>query len=461
MLTRIAAVARNILQSDRGAVAIQIALMMPVLIGIGALAIDIGYALFVQRQLQSAADGAAFSAAIAKSTGHPAAFSTEAYAVTGQVGFVNGANGVAIFVHNPPVNPPASATDAANASAIQVIIQQTLTLPLVSAACSLIPGGGCSGAFTVGAQAVAIPGTAGGGGGCALQKDPTTGVTISNGATVDLVGCGLDVCSTVTTGNNALSMSGGTHLNLCTTAACTSFSSASVSVAGAASVTNGAQINNVGSCQAPTCTTSTPCAAGLDPYASVTMPTMPGGCSNGTAQNYAHSNSGLQTLNPGVWCNGVSFTNDAQIKLNPGVYYVNGGNFNVGGAVQMTGTGVTIILTGSGSNYANATIGNGANVTLSAPTTGTTAGLAFVGDPNAPASTPTSSFGGGAHMSVTGALYFPTETVQFTNGISNPSGCTQLIAGTMVFNGGASFNSNCPGTGTQNISSSVPSALVE
>ena len=55
-------------------------------------------------------------------------------------------------------------------------------------------------------------------------------------------------------------------------------------------------------------------------------------------------------LNPGVWCNGVSFTNDAQIKLNPGVYYVNGGNFNVGGAVVMKGTGVTIVLTGTASD---------------------------------------------------------------------------------------------------------------
>jgi hypothetical protein len=64
-------------------------------------------------------------------------------------------------------------------------------------------------------------------------------------------------------------------------------------------------------------------------------------------------------------------------------------------------------------------------------------------------------------MNITGALYFPTETVQFTNGIANPSGCTQLIAGTMVFNGGASFNSNCPGTGTKPINPSVSTALVE
>ena len=67
MFARFAALARNFLQAKDGAVAIQMALIMVVLIGMGALATDIGYALFVQRQLQSAADASAFSAAIAQS----------------------------------------------------------------------------------------------------------------------------------------------------------------------------------------------------------------------------------------------------------------------------------------------------------------------------------------------------------------------------------------------------------
>jgi len=72
MFTRFAASARNFLHAEDGAVAIQLALSMVVLIGMGALAIDVGYALSKQRQMQSAADAAAFSAAVAKSTGHPA-----------------------------------------------------------------------------------------------------------------------------------------------------------------------------------------------------------------------------------------------------------------------------------------------------------------------------------------------------------------------------------------------------
>ena len=136
---------------EDGAVAIQMALISVVLLGMTGLATDVGYAYYVHRQMQSAADTAAFSAAIAKSNNSPS--TTEAYAVAGQVGFVNGANGATVTVNNPPVSPPATATDAANASAIQVIVQQPLTLPLISAVCSML-GGTCSGAVTMGAQAV-------------------------------------------------------------------------------------------------------------------------------------------------------------------------------------------------------------------------------------------------------------------------------------------------------------------
>ena len=209
MFTRITAATRDILQSEKGVVAIQMALVMTALLGMAGLAIDIGFALDKQRQMQSAADGAAFSAAIAKSTGHPAAFSTEAYAVAGQVGFVNGANGVTVTVNNPPVSPPASGADAANASAIQVIIQQPQTLPLVSTVCSLLPSGSCSGAVVVAAQAVAKLGS---GAGCALETlgGSGAGVTISNGATVTLTSCGLVANST---GNPAILVTGGATLN--------------------------------------------------------------------------------------------------------------------------------------------------------------------------------------------------------------------------------------------------------
>jgi len=461
MFIWIAALARKIRESREGAVAIQMALIFTALIGMGALASEIGFALYKHRQMQSAADAAAYGAAIAKSAGYPATLATEAYADAAAVGFVNGVNGVTIAVNNPPTSGP----NTANTSAIEVIITQPQTLTVVGAVNSLTGSANPSGLFNLGVRAVATAG--GGGGGCAAQLLPNQnpGVTISNGATVTMISCGMAVCST---GNTALSMSGGTNLNLCDTASCSPFSTKlTVSVAGKASVTNGAQINGQQSCTSPTCKASQgACAANVNPYASVTIPTPNpplSSCSNGTGKSYGYA-AGVQTINPGTWCNGVTFGSSAQIKLNPGVYYVNGGTFSVGGAVVMNGTGVTIVLTGSASDgyspaYANVSIGNGATVALAAPTTGTTQGIAFFGDPNAPVST-TSNFGGGAQMNITGAIYFPSDTVQFNNGISNPSGCTQLIAGNIQFSGGAQFSNNCAGTGTSAIGGG-PTTLVE
>jgi Flp pilus assembly protein TadG len=455
MFTRITALAREIRDSREGAVAIHMALIFIPMLGMVGLATDIGFVLDKHRQMQLGADVAAYSATIAKSTNNPTV-TTQANAVAGQAGFVNGANSVTITVNNPPVSPPANATDAADPTAVQVIITQPQTLPLVSLL--------YSGAFTLSVQAVA---TAGAGGACAwqLSSSANPGVTISNGATVNLKQCGLTTCST---GNTALSMSGGTHLNITDKSGNLS-SSFPVSVAGGASVTNGAQINNVGSCTAPTCKTSQgACAATADPYNSVAMPTPPTTCGTGFTNNkqYAH---GTWSLKPsdGMYCNGVQFTNDAIVTMAPGVYFIKGGTFNRQRATDRHGRHD---CPDRHRQRANVDIGNGANVTLSAPqptSSLATQGIVFFGDRSAPASTTSNCTGngastcfeGGASMNITGAIYFPTQTVQFNNGISNPSGCTQLIAGIIQFNGGANFSNNCAGTGTSG-SGGVPT-LVE
>lgn len=444
----LAALTCHIHGSRRGSVAIIMAITLPVALGMLALGSEIVFLLYKQRQMQSAADAAALGGATAVQSGHPAP-DVEARGTTGFLGFVHGANGVTVAVNRPPLT---GALVGSN-SAVEVIITQPQTLSLVSLF--------RSGLFSVSARAVA---KVGGGGGCAAQLLPNRnpGVTISNGATVTLKQCDMRVCST---GNTALSMSGGTHLNL-TDAAGILSSKQTVFVAGKASITNGAQINNVGSCSSPTCKASQgACAANLDPYANVTMPAPPSACGAGFSNNkqYAHGTWSLKPTD-GMYCNGVRFTNDAIVTMAPGVYFVKGGNFNVGGAVIMNATGVTIVLTGSGSNYATVTIGNGARVTLSAPTTGATAGLAFFGDRNAPWSSQAAkqqTFGGGAYMNITGAIYFPSTQVNFNNGISNPSGCTQLIAGTINFQGGAQFSNNCAGMGTSPIGSSGVTTLME
>lgn len=391
----------------RGSVAIQIAIMLTVILGFVSLTTEVGFILLKKREMQSAADSAAVSGATAITRGTPSNYQVEAQAVASASGFVNGSSGATVTVSSPP----ADGTYAGVSGAVEVVISQPQTVTLMS-----LFG---QSSIDVGARGVA---TVGSGTGCALQlnSSASVGVSVSNGATLNLTQCGLGSDSTSST---AVSVSGGATVN-----------AQAVTVVGGASLSNGGVIN-------PSSALKTAQPAISDPYASVAVPTY-SGCSNGTGKSYGYSAS-VQTLNPGVWCSGVSFGNGAQISLNPGVYIVNQGSFDVGGGVTMTGTGVTIVLTSSsGSNYATVTIANGANVTLSAPTSGATAGLVFFGDRNAPSSN-TNTLAGGSTLNLTGVIYFPSQLVAFSNGTSNPSGCTELIAGLMQFTGGVTFGNNC------------------
>ncbi len=76
--------------------------MFIVLLGFTALATEVGFVLFKQRQMQSAASSAALGGAIALMTGHPAVYSVEAKAIATQAGFTDGAAGATVTVNNPP-----------------------------------------------------------------------------------------------------------------------------------------------------------------------------------------------------------------------------------------------------------------------------------------------------------------------------------------------------------------------
>ncbi len=475
MLNQIAAFTRKFCRAEQGAVAIIAAIALVPMVGLIALAADYGSAIYKRQMMQTAADQAAYSAATALSTSS-GAMTLEGLAVAGVNGFANGSNGVVVAVNNPPT----SGSYASNSSAVQVVITQPVTLSFVGAICSVI--GGCSGSLTLSASSV-VAASGGGGAGCILQlgATPSPGVQVLAGVT--LTGCGMAVDSTTagsksTTG--ALVFSGAPKINL--------NAGQIISVAGGVGWNNnlscGAVISPSTSCPGAVKTSQGPAA---DPYASpiVANQTWPGYpsapvCSLGTNMTYQHSNSGLQTISPGVWCNGVHFTSDANIKLQPGTYYVYGGQFIVDGAVVMNGTGVTIVLTGKTTDgytptYANFRLTAGATVALSAPTTGATAGIVFFEDRTAPSTPDTNSYStncfsvgcsvldGGSGISITGAIYLPTRQVNFMAGVNFLStACTQVIANSIIFSGGITFQNNCSGTGTKTINvSSGKLALVQ
>ena len=150
----------------------------------------------------------------------------------------------------------------------------------------------------------------------------------------------------------------------------------------------------------------------------------------------------------------------AGITLQPGTYYINAGDLQIAAnsVLKCNCTnptdGVTIVMTSTGgaSTIGTATINGGANVTLQAPTDAGNpfAGLLFYKDPRA---TPgaTDKFNGGSKMELTGALYAPTDTVQFSGDNSSAKVvCTQIVADQVVFIGNSTiYDTGCPAAGVQ------------
>ncbi len=158
-----------------------------------------------------------------------------------------------------------------------------------------------------------------------------------------------------------------------------------------------------------------------------------------------------------VLCSGLSVSGTGtNLTLNPGIYIIDGGSFNVSGTSTVTGSGVTIILTGSGSSYGTVNISGGTTTSITAPTTGATAGIAFYGDRSGP-TTNTSSFSGGTTQNITGAIYFPTQKVDYSGGSTTASAskCTQLIGYQLSFSGSTNFENNCTGVGVSSIGGSA------
>jgi hypothetical protein len=413
--------ARKRLCERSGSVAILFALMLTALLGFIALGTEVGFVLLKQRQMQTAASAAALGGATALMTGHPTA-AVEADAIATSAGFQSGTvNGVVTTV--TVNNPPKAGNHIGAAGYVEVTILQPQKLPLSALFGVTV--------WNINARAVAMQGTSGGD--CLLQLDTTgnPGLWINEGATVNAGQCGVAVNGS---GVNALEVVGGGVLD-----------AASVTVVGTVDSANGTITS--------TKAVQTGQSAVTDPYAGVAVPTY-SGCTS--SQVYW---SGNNTFSPGTYCGGMSFSQYGTETLNPGVYIMNGGYFSVG-SVTVNGTGVTIVLTGSGTNYATMAI-SGGTTNLSAPTTGATAGLVFFQDPLAPTGAVNSISGGGT-LNVTGAMYFPSEYVEYSNGGAiTTSGCTQLIAATIVFFGGATFNNtSCASAGVSTIGAS-PSQLTE
>ena len=426
MFPWIAGFSRTPRSRRRGSVAIQMGILLVILIAMAGLGTEIPFLMYKHRQMQTAADSAALGAGVALTQGYPSPISTEAYGIAAALGFTNASGNVTVTVNNPPK----SGSYTANSSAVEVIVTQPQTLKLAGVL-------GVS-LYNLSARAVALAGSGGDGGYCMLELDPVglsqwggpaIGVGLWGGVVVTMTGCGMAVNAS---GSAALTLQSGGTLN-----------APKVSIVGG--------LNNVWSTVNVT-SLKTGQSAITDPYANVSMPSSAGCDYDGFSQSWTPTQT---TLNPGRYCNGLTITNGANVLLNSGIYYVKSGQFNIAGGASLIGTGVTIVLTTADgvSSYATLSITNGNNLTLSAPTSGQTAGILFFGDRNAPSSN-TSYLSGFTTFNATGAIYLPSQTLQYGGG-GTITGYQQLVAWHIDdYINNLPFDGTCTGTGMKTIGAS-------
>lgn len=116
----------RLLQSDsNGVVAIVIALMFPVALGLTALAADVSLWSSAKNSAQGAADNAVLSAVVAAGADASSRqINNEALGVAALQGFTNGQNGVTVTLNNPPK----LGNNTTNANAYEVIVTQKQNL---------------------------------------------------------------------------------------------------------------------------------------------------------------------------------------------------------------------------------------------------------------------------------------------------------------------------------------------
>jgi len=394
---------------QRGTITIMGALSITALFGFTALAIDVASWQTAQKSMQGAADMAAYSAGIAEYTGDGTPIVTQAKGITASMGYVASQNGVTVTVNQPPQ----SGTYTSIATAIEVIVAQPQTRYFSGLFLPSNP--------TVSARAVV---NLSGSGACILALNPTANkaINLTGNGSINSPDCDVKANSN---SSNAINMAGSSTIN-----------------ANCLAATGGVNTNSnlTETCAAP----KTGAAPSADPYASVPAPTASGSCRT------VPGGSPI-TLSPGNYCSGLS-VGGGSVTFQPGVYYVNG-DFSIGSNVTANGAGVTFFVTGSTS------IGGGAAANLSAPTSGTYSGIVFFGSRTTNGN---NTFGGSSTGTITGVMYFPTQSVSYSGTSSSGTGCTQIIADTIQVGGTANLNSACKNAGTAVVGLATgPPKLVE
>jgi Flp pilus assembly protein TadG len=144
------------------------------------------------------------------------------------------------------------------------------------------------------------------------------------------------------------------------------------------------------------------------------------------------------TLSPGLYCNGLDIKGAATLR--PGLYIVKDGPLTVSAQASLTGSGVTLYLTGRQAGF---TINGGGAVELSAMPDGAYSGLLIVQDRQANPGAG-NTLNGNSDTKLTGAIYTPTQTltVSGSGSFGQASAFMPLIADQIKFAGSSTTHAD-------------------
>ena len=369
------------------------------------LAADTGYFFDCKRQMQTAADAAALAGAEQLRRGGNGQIVSAADDAAASNGFTNNVSGTSIAVHIPP----SSGYYTSDGSYVEAIITQdrpTLFMRVLG-----IPTGRASARAVAGVQD--LPNCI-----YALSQTGTGLATNGSGSSLSAA-CGIVVDSSASGALNA-----GAGAVFATSVAITGTYSGSCSTSDPSG-----------------CRTAVPPLP--DPLAQLADPQF-SGCDFGEPTPVKVS-GGVVSLNPGVYCNGISITSGASVTFQPGVYILNGGGLSVNGNSTIQGSGVTFYNTARGKYvYAAVNLTGGTLGFLYAPTSGPTEGILFFQDRTI---TPKSSQGtnviaGSSNLNFNGSFYFPTTNLTFSGGGQIAANYTIIVAETISIGGNTTFSAN-------------------
>lgn len=399
----------------RGSVALLTGIMAPVLVMSVALGVEITSWSVGNVQLQRIADVSAWAGAMQYASSNDARTATR---VAADVAEINGVSGTAV-----PTWSPSTLTTTDNLVTAQLVggvklaSNKAIKVTVKRSVSKVLSG---------------------------IFPSTQTSVTLSAVAYAEITSAGPQPCLLAlgggvdgTTTGIDIGVSGGATLN---TTRCSVRSNDMISQSGSGSI-NAPGVYAGGSISGSVCCDLHANAGQLpDPYASnaalqnALASLRPG---TGTAVNVKSSDP-PRSITAGSYS---GWNVQGTLNLAAGLYLING-NFSAGAQANVTGTGVTIIVSGT----VNA--GGGASLALTAPTT-TPSGSAIPGVLIAGNSTNGMTFQGNSTAPLTGVIYFPSANLTFggTSG-GGSTGCTEVIAASITLKGTSDLAAECSSYGT-------------